>query len=438
MVLGAGCSLEAPTSLKLSSQYSEEVHRALVADDVLVEGECSDPSDLSVLAEVVFEKTGSQVDVVRRLPAPAFRLAPANRGYVLGAALMLEGAVSCICTLNYDLALTDALRQVGADDVGVIAGPSALREFGSKAVIYLHRNVDEADPELWILRRGALESEWRSSWEELVASRIAASPVLLFAGLGSPAAVLTESVERVRGIVEGVPDVYLVDPSEQTPFAEALALPEGNVVRSSWSAFMELLAARVTLDCCSAIRAGAVEIATEHEWDPAKSRFGEILDGVESAGLLTLGAIRARWRGERRPYCAETPESTASIAYLMMTMGQVLNDPELILRVTLDGLVEVRSSAALIGHTMGVHGGGVRRWAAVEQMVESVVESIDPTPDVVLAGGFTGTGLGDLVPPSDIVAGNDDDDIVSGWQGPRIVDVEAEMSDGRSFEELVA
>jgi hypothetical protein len=91
VVLGAGCSLEPPTPLKLSWQDSEEVHDALVADGVLDVGDCNEPSDPSVLAEVVHAKMGYQRDVVRRWPAAAFRLERANRGYLCAAALMMEG-----------------------------------------------------------------------------------------------------------------------------------------------------------------------------------------------------------------------------------------------------------------------------------------------------------------------------------------------------------
>ncbi len=437
MVLGAGCSLEAPTSLKLSWQYSVEAHDALVADGVLSDGECSDPGDLSVLAEVVHEKTGSQHEVVRRLPLSTFRLARANSGYLLAAALMMEGSVSCIATLNYDLALTDALRQLGADDVGVVAGPSDLGTFGNKAVIYLHRNVEEGDLERWILRREALETEWESSWEELVASRISASPVLVFAGLGSPAKVLTSSVERVRGIVTEVPDVYLVDPKQDTPFADDLSVPADNLVCATWTAFMERFAARVALECCNALRVEAGRIADDNGWSIDSSRCGNLIEAIEDMGLLSVGKVRAKWLGVERDYSAETPESTASLAYLMLVMGHLLSDDNLSLRLTLDGLVEVGADNGSVRRLMGIHGGGVKSWAAAEQLAGRVLTATDPLPDIVMAGGFTGVPLGDLAPPSDIVAGNADDDIVAGWQGPRIVDAEVEMSAGRSFGELV-
>ncbi|MBV8958533.1 MAG: hypothetical protein JO054_18455, partial [Actinobacteria bacterium] len=163
-VLGAGCSLEEPTSLELSSVYSKAIFDRLIADGELVDDECADPWDLSCVASAVHDKFGDQRRVVERLPRNDFRYAKANDGYLLAAALLAEGAVSCVATLNYDLALTDAVRQLDARGVNEIAGPSHLAEFGPSAIVYLHRNVNEQDVEKWILRKEALDREWESGW----------------------------------------------------------------------------------------------------------------------------------------------------------------------------------------------------------------------------------------------------------------------------------
>jgi hypothetical protein len=67
LIVGAGCSVEAPTSVPVAEQCSIEVHRRLLADGVLQKGDCTDPADLSVVAEAVFAKKNSQRDVVERL-----------------------------------------------------------------------------------------------------------------------------------------------------------------------------------------------------------------------------------------------------------------------------------------------------------------------------------------------------------------------------------
>ena len=65
-------------------------------------------------------------------------------------------------------------------------------------VYYLHRNANAVDPELWILRTSALNVEWKGQWEPIVATKVLAAPVVVFAGLGTPVAVLIESTKLLR------------------------------------------------------------------------------------------------------------------------------------------------------------------------------------------------------------------------------------------------
>ena len=122
LVLGAGCSNEQPTSLPLSSSLSEECHRKLVADGILKEGEVKNRRDLSAVAEAVVRETGSQRDLIDRFPPDAFRYARPNDGYVIMAALLLEGMIADTLTLNFDFAARTALGQLGRDPEFLLLG----------------------------------------------------------------------------------------------------------------------------------------------------------------------------------------------------------------------------------------------------------------------------------------------------------------------------
>src|SRR4051794_2729105 len=98
LIVGAGCSLEQPTGLELSRVYAQRAHDRLVLDGVLAPGDCDDPTDLSAVAKAVFDRTGSQIDLVRRLPRNEFRLARPNTGYLTAAALLREGVISAVLT----------------------------------------------------------------------------------------------------------------------------------------------------------------------------------------------------------------------------------------------------------------------------------------------------------------------------------------------------
>ena len=163
LVIGAGCSVEPPTSLPLGGDLSEDCHRRLVQDGVLEDGDVTDKRDLSEVAEAVFQKTGSQMELTERFPQDAFRHAQPNEGYMNMAALLIEGAVSDTMTLNFDFAARSALAALGARDaVSTIKGPQDYARLGTRNLIYLHRDID-SHPDEMILRphttRGGLVGE---------------------------------------------------------------------------------------------------------------------------------------------------------------------------------------------------------------------------------------------------------------------------------------
>ena len=436
LVVGAGCSLERPTGLELSRVYAAKAHEDLLADEVLVPGECGDPQDLSLLAEIVRDKTGSQADVVRRLPLRQFRLAKANHGYLTAAALLEEGALSCVITLNYDLAITDALRQLDATGVGVVGGPTSLDEFGTRAVIYLHRNVEEPDLERWILRRGALEREWRDSWEQVVVNRVAASPALVFAGLGSPAAVLTETIGRIRDVVGDGLQVYLADPSTDSPFASALGLEREAVIEATWGAFMDALAARVTRECCAALHASAEALCDANGWSMAAT-LDTALDAFREAGLLTIGRLRSVWLCKGNAYTADSSESRDSMAHLLLAMSELLGTEDNEIRLSGGGLVEITWDGWVRCRVSGLHGRGVLAKSAAEASLVGKLQDWEVWPDVVVTCGTSGPATTELSPPEDIVLGDADDDILHGSTRPRLVDFESIRGQGFTFRDLV-
>src|SRR4051812_562874 len=105
LVVGAGCSLEAPTSIPVSRTCSLECNGRLISDGVLVLGECPEPENLSSLADTVYDKTGAQTLLVKQLlDHYELKTATPNDGHLLAAALLAEGVVLTVVTLNFDLA----------------------------------------------------------------------------------------------------------------------------------------------------------------------------------------------------------------------------------------------------------------------------------------------------------------------------------------------
>ena len=188
LVIGAGCSVDPPTSLQTAAVCAREAHRRLRSDGVLSQ-DCDNPDDLSVVADAVFAETGGQQELVAKLPLARFRSASPNQGHYFAAVLLIERSLAGVVTLNFDLAMSTALAKLGSEDaVAIITGPDDIARLGNVNLVYLHRSVD-APHEEWVLRSAYLETVWEHRWEPVITSRILVAPVVVFAGLGSPAAV---------------------------------------------------------------------------------------------------------------------------------------------------------------------------------------------------------------------------------------------------------
>ena len=155
--LGQGVPTKNPHRSRCPGDLSEECHRQLVADRVITDSEVGDKRDLSAVAEAVVCKTGSQRDLIERFPPDAFRHAEPNEGYLLMAALFLEGALADVLTLNFDSAARTALGRLGVRaQVSTVRSPEDYTHLGTHNLIYLHRDID-SDPDSIILRKEDLE-----------------------------------------------------------------------------------------------------------------------------------------------------------------------------------------------------------------------------------------------------------------------------------------
>ncbi len=162
------------------------------------------------------------------------KIATPNRGYKIAAALLCEGVISTVVTLNFDLALSTALGELGAGKiVAIVERPEDLPRQRGINVYYLHRNANAADPELWVLRTASLTTEWREGWEAIIATRVLAAPVVVFAGLGTPVSVLVESTKLLRSALPGTTSLYQADPGERedSRFAAELEIGPANYIQ---------------------------------------------------------------------------------------------------------------------------------------------------------------------------------------------------------------
>ena len=414
---GAGCSFEDPTNIPLSRQCSEDAFRQLVLDGMLLETDCVDPTDLSKLADVVFAKFGTQQALVERLPLNRFRLARANDGYLLLAALFREKVIASFVTLNFDLVAIKALSDVGAiDEVAIIRGPEEHGNHRAHNVIFLHRSVD-APADQWILRTNQIAAAWRDGWEELIALRVVSNPITIFIGLGSPAAVLIESVSRVRAAVPGGTHVYQVDVSDKqhSAYFAALALTDDDYIQMGWTQFMEELSARVLAEQSLQLERGCREARAEGELDDADLKT--IVTRVTAAGLLALGVIRAQWMLKASVYHPALEPELPFIASVLIAVRAIEKhtNGQAVFRDS--AVVEFRDGAKTVASSAFIVAPG-QRWLALEPAIRRLRRrwsAQNPAPASVFICGALGTRPGTAVLPEQLVSTELDtrDNIVS-------------------------
>ncbi len=386
-MLGAGCSFEPPTGLPLSRQCSRSAHQRLLADNVLAPGECADPDDLSSVADAVFAKTKSQNDLVSRILADhSFKSATPNDGYLNAAALLFEGAVRAVVTLNFDLAMTAALSALGVGTaVAVIDGPHELHQQANRNVYYLHRNANAAADE-WVLRTSVIKSEWKDRWEQHIAISALTAPVVVFAGLGSPAAVLLESARLIRAATTN--KVIQVDPGdpEKSEFFKALGIGPEAFVKLTWCEFMRLLASRVAEQQLVYLQAA---VATKEQEDALPHEdVSQLLREAKSLGLVGIGRFRANVLLTDKPYTPDHEQTRDLVADLFQGIAMLAGRSGERVKLYQDGVIEFTRPGKPSRSFLLVSGRGSRGKVAMEVAVKSRLRSLqghNPLPEALSA-----------------------------------------------------
>ena len=437
LVTGAGSSMDWPTNLRSGGDYSEMAFDALVQDKLLEASACTDPRDLSLLADVVFDEHGSQRALTDRLPRSDWRSATPNEGHRIAAALLIEGVIRSIVTLNYDLAFQSALQFLGApSSISIAKGPEDHASIGNQALVYLHRSA-ESDPDTWILRKADLDDGWRGGWEAMVASGCLSAPVTLFAGLGSPAAVLTETVANLAGI-QGT-QYFFADPYPQSKFLEALADHLTAVLEMGWVDLMREISLRVASAQTKEIELSCRDLAQTHGWSTARLR--DVCSALAGMGIVAIGNLRGAWLFHSKPFCpAAIDHAHARLADLLTTIHAAAEalDADTVFRD--DGLCELRvrgSERSVV--FMCAHGSGLHTWATIQTRLEMQrpLSMLSAMPRVVVGAGLA-PDTSEL--PEDLIHGAlAHDDLVRGHNDVILVEAaEIRGALSSSPEELLA
>lgn len=430
LVVGAGCSLEAPTSIPVAETCSQQCHDRLVADGVLTNGDCPTPRNLSCLADTVVTKSGQQRLLVEQLSQHyALKAASPNEGHLLTAALLREGAIASVVTLNFDLALSTAIGQLGVGDaVGIIDGPDELVNQKAVNLYYLHRNANATDPETWILRTAALKIEWKGKWEAVVVAKVLAAPVVVFAGLGSPADVLIESTTLIQKAIPSGNRAYQVDPGDpgKSEFFKALALGPASFVPGTWCDFMAALSQRLVVEHTKHLKTAA-DIMVQRD-NLAPEDLTTLLSRLRDIGLLDVGHLRASWLLYDKPYFADEVLARELIADLLLAAALIARVTGTVAFLFGNGTVEFRRGDRTVATHVFVSGRGSRSRIAIESELSSRqrhFRGLATPPSGAIVAGIRGNTTTTITTPPDVVLGDTSTSILFGQSAIPIFHVES-------------
>lgn len=421
LVIGAGCSVESPTEVPLAGTLSRAVERRLVLDGVLAEGECPDPWNLSQLTTLVWQKTGNQSGVVARFPLDGMRLAKPNLGYKLLVALMTEGAISHVLSLNFDLAIQHAASELGVEIAVIEQSGQAIPV--RAALVHLHGSVNGAAESL-VLREEVIDAAWRGQWEQVVAQQILGAPVVVFAGLGSAAPVLTATIDMIQAALGGNKTLYQADIGEfqNNGFAQQLGIPEQRYIQAGWTAFLTRLADRMAAaQVDSILENGAALMKENGSSQDDQSSFASLVKCLKGLPLLAIGKHRAFALLERKSlYRPHSVGDDELMSEPLLKLAQLAQQYGLEATPTKGGTWLLKRDGRQIGQVLLTSGGGTRRLSALEPRAKTVCGYIEEHsfagPDLVLIGGVAaGEALGSN---SDLIADADVGDLIDGPSGP--------------------
>jgi len=377
--------------------------------------------------------------LLREFPLKAPR---PNTGHNIAAALLAEGAIQSVITLNFDLAFTVALSQLGlGQKVGIVDGQHEFGNQGERTLYYLHGNANTADYESWTIRTAALTSDWKDKWQHVVVNRVVSTPVVLFAGLGSPADVLFESVTFLKSALPGRISLFQVDPSEYSTstFVNTLGVSQDNYIRLCWCEFMEKLSKRVLVAQVDSIQLAAGNLLRLN--NRLEENLAPILTNVkESFSLLEIGALRAKWLLTDNPYLCDDQQTRDHMADLLLVIAYISRESNVTGIVRSDGVVEFVRDGRLLAAYLLASGRGVTTSATIESKASVSVKQIKHRHcniAGVIMSGAQDNGRASSASPDSIVVEVDPADILFGKDRLKFINAETIRSGEYKISEIV-
>lgn len=261
----------------------------------------------------------------------------------------------------------------------------------------------------------------------MIASRVIGGPVTVFAGLGTPAAVLVDTAVRIRTAIPDGTCVFQVDPGnrEDSVFFARLKIPDNAYLQMGWCAFANELGARVLEEHRNELERACRTLISAEGWtddDPA-----DLCTRLAALGLVGLGQLRARWTLDPAPYAPRRTITVEWLADLLLGVGVIERVTGARATFDEDGVVELRRHHRVLGSIALASGRGTKRWLSLEADFSQNAHrrrNREPEPKFVLVSGVQGSRPSSVAPPKDVAIGEQEANIINGGRELRLVSVD--------------
>lgn len=425
LVIGAGCSFEAPTSLPLGGQVAEEAHAQLLKNGTIAPGECPNPNDLAALASAIFVKEGSQQTLVAEFPMKRLRMPKPNVGYKLVIAMMAEGAITYVLSLNFDLAAQVAAAELGCPIGDVTNSGQAVP--ATATIIHLHGNAYDAPDDL-VLRTEVIDEAWKATWQQVIAQQVLAAPNVLFVGLGSPAPVLTETVQMIVDAVGHNDAFYQADivDRDKSEFAAQLGIPADRYIKGGWNDVMSELASRLAREQVDTLIVSCKQALSDNGASiDDLNRFEAVAAKLKDVTLLGLGRLRCRAKLDTEAsYVPRHGLDDDHLAEPIMKLSAFCASKGLTAVPCENGVWKIKRQDRTVGSLIISTGRGTRKLSALEAQIgfhyRELSDTSNEPPEAVLLGGVMAEDH-QTASPDDIVTGDAEETLLTGPKPRRIV-----------------
>jgi hypothetical protein len=221
-----------------------------------------------------------------------------------------------------------------------------------------------------------LQGEWKGKWEQHITTKALTVPIVVFVGLGSPAAVLLESATLIRQSTPGTATSFQVDPGDpgDSAFFAALKLDIGSFFKLGWCEFMESLADHLASFQSVELEGVIARHADDNALEPEDCTA--LVAWLREIGLIKFGLLRAKLLMGDPPYEPDTAANRPLVADLLHAIAMVQRRSGAIARLCEDGVVEFVRDGRITSAFILASGRGSRGKVAMQSKVRQTMRKL--------------------------------------------------------------